>query len=78
MDIKIFGTKCLNCEIFEKKIKDALVELNIKNFKLEKVSEIEKIIKEGVMEMPALMINKKIKATGRIPSTKEIKNWINE
>ncbi len=78
MDVKIFGPGCSKCELLEKNVKEALEEANIENVNLEKVSEIDKIAEEGILGTPALMINGDIKATGRVPSTQEIKNWINE
>lgn len=78
MNIKIFGPGCAKCVLLEKNVKDAAKEVNIKDINIEKVSEIEKIIEQGILEMPAIMINENVKATGRIPSVSEIKNWINE
>ncbi len=77
MDIKVFGSGCPNCKLLEKNVKRALEEAGIKDVNLEKVSEIEKIIEEGIIGTPALMIKGEIKATGRIPSVEEIKNWLN-
>ena len=45
---------------------------------VEKVEDIDKIISFGVMMTPAVVINGKVKASGRIPSTEEIKKWIQE
>ncbi len=78
MNIKIFGPGCAKCVLLEKNVKDAAKEVNIKDINIEKVSEIKKIIEQGILEMPAIMINENVKATGRIPSVSEIKNWINE
>lgn len=78
MDIKIFGPGCVKCGLLEKNVKEALSEVNIKDINLEKVSEIDKIVEEGILGVPALMINGDIKSTGRVPSTQEIKNWIDE
>ncbi len=78
MNIKIFGPGCPNCELLEKNVKSALEEVGIEDVNMEKVSEIDRIVEEGIIGTPALMIDGKIKATGRIPSVEEIKNWLNE
>ena len=78
MDIKIFGPGCAKCELLEKNVKEALEKVNIEDANVEKVSEIEKIVEERILGTPGLMINGDIKATGRIPSVEEIKDWLDE
>ena len=45
---------------------------------VEIVEDIQKIIGYGVMRTPALVINEKVKVSGRIPSKDEIKRYIQE
>lgn len=45
---------------------------------IEKVEDIQKIMAYGVMRTPAIVINEKVKAFGRIPSKDEIKKYIQE
>ncbi len=78
MNIKIFGPGCAKCGLLERNVKEVVGEANTKDVSIEKVSEIDKIVEEGILGVPALMINGDIKVTGRVPSTQEIKNWINE
>lgn len=76
MVIKIFGPGCPKCEILEKNAREAVKELNLSGVEIEKVSEIEKIVEAGIMGTPAIMVNDTIKAVGRIPDVKEIKDWL--
>lgn len=77
MNIKILGSGCSNCKklqaVTEEAVKDAGVDATI-----EKVEDIKKIMAYGVMRTPALVINEKIKAFGRIPTKDEIKKYIKE
>lgn len=72
MTIKILGTGCSNCQRLEANTKQALEELR-KEAKIEKVTEIQDIMSYGVMGTPALVVDKKVEVSGRIPSVGEIK-----
>ena len=41
-----------------------------------KVKDMKAIIDYGVMITPALVIDGKVKSTGKIPKVEEIKEWI--
>jgi small redox-active disulfide protein 2 len=75
MKIEILGTGCPKCKKLEENAKKAVSELKIKAVIL-KVTDIRKIIDYGVISTPALVIDKKVKAYGRIPDVEEIKKWL--
>lgn len=77
MDIKILGPGCLRCGELERRTKNALTELNITT-DIEKVSDIKKIMEYGILSTPGLVIDGKVKSSGRIPRPEEIKAWILE
>lgn len=77
MEIKILGPGCPRCGEVEKRTINALAELNV-GADVQKVTDIKKISEYKVFGTPALVINGKVKASGRIPSPKEIKKWIQE
>lgn len=76
MTIKILGSGCPNCQKLEQNAKKAVEELGLKDVQIEHVYDIEKIIAYGVMSTPAIVIDEQVKASGRIPETEEIKNWL--
>lgn len=76
MIIKILGSGCPNCRTLEANAKKAAEELGLKDVQVEHVYDINKIVEMGVMSMPAIAIDEKIKASGRIPSVEEIKGWL--
>jgi small redox-active disulfide protein 2 len=75
MDIKILGTGCPKCktleEITRKVVKDNSIDATIT-----KVEDIMEIMKFNVMTTPALVVNGKVVAKGRIPSVDEIKKFL--
>jgi len=77
MEIKILGTGCPRCHEVEKRTLNALAELGIAA-DVQKVKNIKKIAEYGVFGTPGLVINGKVKSSGRIPSLEEIKTWIQE
>jgi small redox-active disulfide protein 2 len=77
MEIKILGEGCDKCTKVLENTKIALSELALEA-KLEKVEDIVEMMKHGVMSTPAIVINGKVKAVGRIFSVKEIKEYISE
>ena len=77
MEIKVLGTGCANCRRVYANAKKAVEELGV-DVELEKVEDIDTIISFGVFMTPAVVINGKIKSSGRIPSTEELKKWLQE
>ncbi|MGZ5488188.1 MAG: thioredoxin family protein [Candidatus Aminicenantales bacterium] len=77
MEIKVLGPGCPKCGMVEKRVKDALAGLNVAA-DVEKITDIKKMMSFGILATPGLVINGKVKSTGRIPRIEEIKAWIQE
>jgi small redox-active disulfide protein 2 len=77
MEIRILGSGCPRCEELEKRTVDVLSELNIAA-DVQKVKDMTNIMDYKIMTTPGLVINSKVKSSGRIPSKQEIKRWIEE
>lgn len=77
MEIRILGAGCPRCNEVEKRTLNALTELNVAA-DVQKVKNINEIAKYGVFGTPGLVMNGKIKSSGRIPSLEEIKTWIQQ
>ena len=75
MEIKVLGTGCANCKALEKAVINTLTEMNFAA-NVEKVEDIQKILGYGIMRTPGLVINEKVVLTGRVPSSKELKEII--
>ena len=75
MEIKVLGTGCPKCKSLEKATRDAVTELGI-NANVEKEEDIMKIMEYGIMHTPALVIDGKVVASGRVPNEKELKTLL--
>ena len=75
MNISILGTGCPKCKQLEANAKKAVEELKIKAV-IEKVTDVGEIVDWGVMSTPAIVINGEVRASGRVPTTEEIKKWL--
>lgn len=77
MEIRILGPGCPRCQEVEKRTIDVLAEMNIAA-DVQKVTDLMKIAEYKVLATPALVINGKVKCSGKIPSKEDIKKWIEE
>jgi small redox-active disulfide protein 2 len=75
MEIKVLGTGCAKCKSLEKLTNELIAETGVAAT-VEKVEDILKIMQFGVMSTPALVIDKKVVLSGRLPSATELKEII--
>ncbi len=68
----ILGPGCPNCNKLFARTETAARELNLE-YKLEKITEIDRITSFSVMMTPALVIDGDVKITGKVPSIEELK-----
>lgn len=69
--IQILGTGCPKCQNLTKVVKDVVAEHQI-DAAVEKVEDIEDIMKFNVMITPALVVDGNVVLKGRIPSKDEV------
>lgn len=77
MVVKILGSGCAHCKNLESKIRDVIAKNNIEA-EVMKVSEIQDIMKYGIMRTPGLVINEVVKSSGIIPKDEKILEWMCE
>ena len=75
MEIKVLGTGCIKCKSLEQLTSEVIAETGVAAT-IEKVEDIFKIMQFGVMSTPALVIDKKVVLSGRLPSAAELKEII--
>lgn len=75
MKIEVLGPGCSKCKTLEKLTREVVSETGIEA-EVEKVDDMMRIMNYGVMTTPALVIDQKVVAKGRIPSKSEIKEFI--
>ena len=72
MKIQILGTGCPKCRRLAENAEAAARELGIE-YELQKVTDINEIMSFGVMMTPALAVDGKVKAVGKVPDPEAIK-----
>ena len=75
MTIQILGTGCTKCKTLAANAAQAVQELGIEVV-IEKVTEIQDIIKFQILMTPGLVIDGQVKAAGRVPNVDEIKQML--
>lgn len=74
--IKILGLGCAKCkatfEVVKKAVEQSGVEVNIA-----KIEDLEGIMKYDVLTTPVVVVNEKIKISGRVPTVDEIIKLLN-
>ncbi len=73
--LQILGTGCEKCKKLTENAEKAAKELGIE-YEIEKITDINEILKFGVMITPALAVDGKVKVAGNIPSPEAIKKLI--
>jgi small redox-active disulfide protein 2 len=75
LEIKILGACCSNCRKLEENARQAVKELGIEA-SVTKVEDVKQIMKYGVMRIPALVINEKVRSYGKVNTVEEIKKFL--
>lgn len=75
MQIQVLGTGCPTCKKLFELTKQAVKELDLKT-EVEYITDIQKAIDMGIMQMPVLAINDKPVLTGKIFDAEKIKDII--
>ena len=73
--IHILGTGCPKCKKLTENAEKAAREL-VGDYEIIKVTDINEIIKFGVMMTPGLAVNNEVKSVGKVLSPEEIKKII--
>jgi small redox-active disulfide protein 2 len=75
LNIKVFGSGCANCHKVEELARQAVAQLAIEA-KVELVSDVQEMMRYGVMNTPAIVINDKLVSSGRVPALSQITTLI--
>jgi small redox-active disulfide protein 2 len=70
-EIKVLGPGCQKCKITYNNVLEALKQTNIEAH-VEKIEDIEEMMKYNILTTPVLIINGEIKVKGRVAQVSEI------
>ncbi len=77
MNVKVLGTGCSKCSNLEKKVKE-IIAANAIDAVVEKVTDLQDIMKYGIMMTPGLVVNEKVVSYGSVPKDSDILKWLKE
>lgn len=75
LKIKILGSGCANCKKLEAVAREAATKAGLEA-DFEKVTDMKAIMAYDILSTPALVINDKVVASGRIPTKAEVQQWL--
>lgn len=70
--IQVLGTGCPKCQALARNAEAAVQELG-PGYELEKVTDINEIMKFGVMMTPALAVDGEVKVAGKVLTAEQIR-----
>ena len=73
--VQILGTGCPKCKKLAENAQAAVKEAGL-DCEIVKVTDINEIMKFGVMLTPALAVDGQVKVVGKVPSPEEIKRML--
>jgi small redox-active disulfide protein 2 len=74
MKVQILGPGCAKCKNLEQKVR-SLNDTHHLNLEIEKVTDLQEIIKYKIMMTPALVIDGVLKSVGSIPKDEQLLTW---
>lgn len=75
--LQILGTGCPKCKKLLELTEQAAIELGIE-YEIEKVTDINDIMRFGILMTPGLAVDGEVKVTGKIPNAEEIKKMLEQ
>ena len=73
--LQVLGTGCPRCKKLAENTEAAAKALGVE-YEIEKVTDINEIMKFGVMMTPALAVDGQVKIVGKVPSPQDIEKMI--
>lgn len=77
MKIQVLGSGCANCHKVEEVANKAVAQLGI-NAEVELVTDMQTIMRYGVMNTPGIVIDGKVVSTGRVPALSQMAQLVSE
>lgn len=73
--IKVLGAGCKSCHELYENVKKAVEDLG-PDVEVEYITDMEKILSQGVMSTPALVVNDKVVSAGKVLKVDEVKKFL--
>jgi small redox-active disulfide protein 2 len=77
MIIRILGNGCSKCKTLEQRLV-ALKQMHGLSFELQMVTDLDEILKYGVMMTPGLVLDGTLRSVGTVPRESQLLTWLKE
>ena len=74
MEVKVLGTGCSNCKAAVKLVEEVAKAKGV-SINLEKVENIQDIMKFNILSTPGVVIDGKVVHAGGIPGREKVESW---
>ena len=75
--IKVLGSGCANCHSLYENAKEAVKTMGL-SIEVEYITDMEKVMAYGVMSMPALVVNDKVVAMGKVLKAADVEKLLHK
>lgn len=75
--IKVLGSGCASCHALYENTKEAVRKMGL-SVEVEYVTDLQKVMEYGVMSMPALVVNEKTVAMGRVLKPADVEKLLHK
>ena len=75
--IKVLGSGCASCHAQLENAKEAVKNMGL-SVEVEYVTDLQKIMEYGVMSMPALVVNEKVVAMGKVLKPADVEKLLHK
>lgn len=75
MKVRVLGAGCSKCKALEERIRQ-LVESHKLNVEIEKVTDLQEIMKYGILMTPGLVVDGVVKSAGSLPKDVQLLAWM--
>ena len=75
MKVQILGSGCAKCKTLEQRVRQLVAKHQLL-IEVEKVTDLQEIIKYGIMMTPGLVIDGVVKSVGSIPKDDQLLAWM--
>ena len=75
MKVQILGSGCPKCKTLTERVEEAVAALGL-DCEVEKVTDLNEIVRFGVMVTPGLVVDGEVKSVGKLLSVEDIKELL--
>jgi small redox-active disulfide protein 2 len=75
LNVKVLGSGCANCRNTVKLLETVAREKSVE-IQLEKVEELQDIMRYGILSTPGVVVEGKVVHSGGVPSRQKVEGWL--